>query len=97
MTLAKEAPYPASVQDANYGAPTAHEPVAFVPLLIMAGSLDDNVLPAILKKFVATYKAAGGDIELEIFEGAVHEWGSQKKGLWPIARGTWSSSSSRDN
>jgi acetyl esterase/lipase len=51
-----------------------HEKVTFVPLLIMAGSLDNNVLPAIHKKFAATYKAAGGDIQFQIFEGAVHEW-----------------------
>jgi dipeptidyl aminopeptidase/acylaminoacyl peptidase len=45
-----------------------------VPFLIMAGSLDDNVLPEIQEKFVASYKAAGGDIQFQIFEGAEHEW-----------------------
>ena len=30
------------------------------PLLIMQGALDDNVLPAIQEKFVASYRAAGG-------------------------------------
>ena len=32
------------------------------------------VLTEIQKKFVASYKAAGGDIQFEIYEGAVHEW-----------------------
>ena len=51
-----------------------HEKVTLVPFLIMAGSLDDNVLPEIQEKFVASYKAAGGDIQFQIFEGAEHEW-----------------------
>jgi len=50
------------------------EPVTLVPLLIMQGALDDNVLPAIQEKFAATYKAAGGDCRLEVFEGCEHEW-----------------------
>ena len=44
------------------------------PLLIMQGALDDNVLPAIQEKFVASYRAAGGDAKLEVFEGCEHEW-----------------------
>jgi len=51
-----------------------HEKITLVPFLIMAGSLDDNVLPEIQQKFVASYKAAGGDIQFQIFEGAEHEW-----------------------
>ena len=51
-----------------------HEAITLVPMLIMAGSLDDNVLPQFQKKFATSYKAAGGDIQLEIFEGAQHEW-----------------------
>jgi len=51
-----------------------HEPVALVPLLIMQGALDDNVLPAVQEKFAATYKAAGGDCRYELFEGCEHEW-----------------------
>jgi acetyl esterase len=51
-----------------------HEAVTLVPLLIMAGALDDNVLPEIQEKFVAAYRAAGGDCQLQIFEGAEHEW-----------------------
>jgi acetyl esterase len=51
-----------------------HEAVALVPLLIMQGALDDNVLPAVQEKFAATYKAAGGSCQLEVFEGCEHEW-----------------------
>ena len=50
------------------------EPVAMVPMLIMQGGLDDNVLPAVQEKFAATYTAAGGVCELTIFEGSEHEW-----------------------
>jgi acetyl esterase/lipase len=51
-----------------------HEKISFAPLLIMAGALDDNVLPEIQEKFVASYKAAGGEVQFQIFEGAEHEW-----------------------
>jgi len=50
------------------------EPVTLVPMLIMQGALDDNVLPAVQEKFAATYRAAGGVCELTIFEGSEHEW-----------------------
>jgi len=50
------------------------EAVTLVPLLIMQGALDDNVLPAVQEKFAATYKAAGGDCQLHVFEGSEHEW-----------------------
>jgi len=51
-----------------------HEKVALGPMLLMQGALDDNVLPAIQEKFVQTYKAAGGDIQFQVFEGSEHEW-----------------------
>ena len=50
------------------------EPVTLVPMLIMQGALDDNVLPAVQEKFATTYKAAGGVCELTVFEGSEHEW-----------------------
>jgi len=50
------------------------ESVTLPPLLIMQGALDDNVLPAVQEKFAATYKAAGGDCRLHVFEGCEHEW-----------------------
>ena len=45
-----------------------------VPMLIMQGALDDNVLPAVQETFAATYRAAGGVCELTVFEGCEHEW-----------------------
>jgi len=51
-----------------------HEAVALPPLLIMQGSLDDNVLPAVQEKFAATYRASGGDCQYQLFEGCEHEW-----------------------
>jgi acetyl esterase len=44
------------------------------PLLIMQGALDDNLLPAVQEKFAATYRAAGGDCQFQLFEGSEHEW-----------------------
>jgi acetyl esterase len=54
-----------------------HEPVTLVPMLLMQGALDDNVLPAVQQKFAATYQAAGGRCQYELFEGCVHEWVAQ--------------------
>src|SRR6185503_4027754 len=50
------------------------EPATLPPILIMQGSLDDNVLPALQEKFAATYRAAGGECKLEIFENCDHMW-----------------------
>jgi acetyl esterase/lipase len=50
------------------------EKVTLVPLLVMQGALDDNVLPEAQEKFVKTYKAAGGQIEYHLFENSEHEW-----------------------
>jgi acetyl esterase len=51
-----------------------HEAVSLVPMLIMQGALDDNVLPAVQEKFAASYKAVGGDVQFQVFEGCEHEW-----------------------
>jgi acetyl esterase len=50
------------------------EKVTLVPLLVMQGALDDNVLPSMQEKFVATYKAAGGEVEYRLFPDSEHEW-----------------------
>jgi len=50
------------------------EQVTLVPLLIMQGALDDNVLPAAQEKFAATYKAAGGQVDFHVFPDSEHEW-----------------------
>jgi alpha-beta hydrolase superfamily lysophospholipase len=47
---------------------------ALPPLLIMQDALDDNVLPSLQEKFAASYRAADGECQLEIFEGCEHEW-----------------------
>lgn len=44
------------------------------PIFILQGALDDNVIPPIQEKFAATYRAAGGECQLEIFEGCDHMW-----------------------
>jgi acetyl esterase/lipase len=51
-----------------------HEKVNLVPLLIMQGERDDNVLPASQQKFVETYRAAGGSCDYHVFEDSEHEW-----------------------
>ena len=51
-----------------------HEAVTLPPLLIMQGELDDNVLPAVQKKFADTYRAAGGACQFQVFDGCEHEW-----------------------
>jgi len=51
-----------------------HESVTLVPLLVMQGALDDNVLPSIQEKFVKTYRQAGGDCQYELFADSEHEW-----------------------
>jgi len=48
--------------------------VTLVPLLIMQGALDDNVLPAVQEKFAKSYNAAGGHCEFHVFENSEHEW-----------------------
>ena len=50
------------------------EAVTLVPMLIMQGALDDNVLPAVQERFAATDRAAGGVCELTVFEDSEHEW-----------------------
>jgi acetyl esterase len=50
------------------------EAVTRVPLLIMQGALDDNVLPSVQEKFATAYKAAGGDCQFQLFDGCEHEW-----------------------
>jgi acetyl esterase/lipase len=50
------------------------ESVTLLPMFILQGELDDNVLPAVQERFVETYRAAGGEIELEVFPGADHRW-----------------------
>jgi acetyl esterase/lipase len=50
------------------------EAVTLPPLFVLQGALDDNVLPTMQEHFVATYRAAGGEVDFEIFPGAEHRW-----------------------
>jgi len=50
------------------------EAVSLPPMFVLQGELDDNVLPAVQEHFVATYRAAGGKIDYEVFPGAEHRW-----------------------
>lgn len=50
------------------------ETASLPPMFILQGELDDNVLPAVQERFAATYRAAGGEIDLEVFVGCSHRW-----------------------
>jgi acetyl esterase/lipase len=50
------------------------EKVSLLPLLIMQGALDDNMLPEAQEKFAKSYRAAGGACDYHLFENSVHEW-----------------------
>ena len=48
---------------------------ALPPVLIIQGTTDENVPMSIPESFVASYHAAGGEIELELFPGMPHGFG----------------------
>jgi len=50
------------------------ERASLPPMFILQGELDDNVLPEVQKRFAESYRAAGGECELEIFAGSEHRW-----------------------
>jgi acetyl esterase len=50
------------------------ESVTLPPMFVLQGELDDNVLPAMQARFVDAYRAAGGEIDFEVFPGADHRW-----------------------
>jgi acetyl esterase len=50
------------------------EQASLAPMFILQGELDDNVLPAVQERFVATYRKAGGEIDYELFLGCEHRW-----------------------
>jgi acetyl esterase len=63
-------------------------PKKLIPLLIMQGELDDNVLPETQKHFAQSYQAAGGDCTFIIFEKSEHEWVAQESTQTDLARQT---------
>jgi acetyl esterase/lipase len=52
------------------------ERVELPPALIIQGTSDDNVPMSIPTNFVKAFRAAGGEIQLEIFPGQVHGFGN---------------------
>ena len=50
------------------------EKVTLPPLLIMQGELDTNVPWQIQEKFGKLYRAAGGECQVQVFEGCEHQW-----------------------
>ncbi len=63
-------------------------PKKLIPLLIMQGELDDNVLPETQKHFAQSYQAAGGDCTFMIFEKSEHEWVAVESVQTDLARKT---------
>ena len=53
------------------------EQVALPPVLVIQGTDDDNVPLSIPRNFVQAYRAAGGDITLELFPHMPHAFGNQ--------------------
>jgi len=62
------------------------EDVTLVPLLIMQGALDDNVLPEVQQKFAETYNAAGGQCQFEVFADSPHRWTEEESAQTDNAR-----------
>ena len=62
------------------------ESVELLPLLVMQGALDDNVLPSIQEKFVKTYKSVGGSCEYRVFADSEHEWVAKEGEQTNLAR-----------
>jgi acetyl esterase len=50
------------------------EKATLPPLLIMQGEMDTNVPWQIQEKFGKLYRAAGGECQVEVFEGCEHQW-----------------------
>ena len=53
------------------------EPVELPPAIIIQGTNDSNIPQFIPHKFEASYRAAGGHVELELFPGMPHLFGNQ--------------------
>ena len=52
------------------------EPAELPPAIIIQGTNDNNVPLSIPHRFEETYRAAGGHVELELFEGMPHQFGN---------------------
>ncbi len=70
-------PDPSSLHEGNpQEALERGEAVELPPTIIIQGTNDSNVPQSIPHKFEASYRAAGGDIELELFPGMPHRFGN---------------------
>jgi len=47
------------------------------PALVIQGSVDANVTPALQERFAATYRQAGGQVELHVFDNQPHMFASK--------------------
>ena len=52
------------------------DPVELPPMIIIQGTNDNNIPLHIPKKFEASYRAAGGHVEVEWFDGMPHQFGN---------------------
>src|SRR5439155_7241453 len=50
------------------------ESVLLPPVLILQGTEDTNVTPALQREFVQSYRARGGEATLQVFEGMPHSF-----------------------
>jgi len=50
------------------------EPADLPPALIIQGTVDENVTPTMQERFVRSYRARGGSVDLELFEGMAHSF-----------------------
>lgn len=53
------------------------ESVEMPPALIIQGTADKNVTPALQRRFASAYQAAGGTVELEVFPDQPHQFTRQ--------------------
>jgi acetyl esterase/lipase len=49
------------------------------PLLIVQGTADANIPLPMIKRFAETYRSAGGDVQLEVFDGQPHNFISKPR------------------
>jgi acetyl esterase/lipase len=82
--------YWGSVEAMSEGNPThilqRGETIETPPALIIQGTADDNVNPAMLQPFVEAYRARGAQVHMEVFEGMVHAFAVRQPELAETAR-----------
>jgi acetyl esterase/lipase len=68
-------PWPATADRYRDRSPVNHATAIDRPLLLLHGSVDDNVPIAQAEAMVAAMRAAGRPVELHVYEGEGHGWG----------------------